>query len=102
MTLTEDTSYKIKQGKIVIGQLNSVLWGHETTRINKEMSFSTVLESILTCGSATLQINHRNSPNSGGALLEKTLWSARAPTHWKKQRIRGQTYIDKTILNTIN
>ena len=59
-TSNEEIDNKIIQGRKAIGKLNSVLWNDKITMKTKQMIFSTTVESIITYGSETWEVNKRN------------------------------------------
>lgn len=47
----EDITYKINEGKVIIGQLNSVLQSWKIIQKAKKLIYSAIFENIVTCGS---------------------------------------------------
>ena len=59
-TSNEEIDNKIVQGRKAIGKLNSVLWNDKITIKTKQMNFPTIVQSIITYGSETWEVNKRN------------------------------------------
>jgi len=67
-----EIDYKIIHGRKAIGKLNSMLWNYKITMKTKKMIFSTIVESIVTYGSETWEINKRNEKRM--KALEMDFW----------------------------
>jgi len=68
----EEIDNKIIHRRKAIGKLNSVLWNDKITMNTKKIIFSTTVESIVTCGSETWEINKRNEKRM--KALEMDFW----------------------------
>jgi len=100
----EEIDNKIIQGKKAIGKLNSVLWNDKITLKTKKMIFSTIVESIVTYGSETWEINKRNEKRL--KALEMDYWRRACGVsrleHIRNDEIRTRVQRGKDIMDTIN
>src|SRR5215510_2607107 len=103
-TSNEEIDNKIIQGRKAIGKLNSVLWNDKITMKTKKMIVSTIVESIVTYGSETWEINNRNEKRQ--KALEMDFWRRSCGVsrleHVRNGEIRRRTQRNKDILDTIN
>jgi len=103
-TSNEEIDNKIIQGRKAIGKLNSVLWNDKITMKTKQMMFSTVVESIITYGSETWEVNKRNEKRL--KAVEMDFWMRACGMsrleHVRNDEIRRKSQRKKDIMDTIN
>ena len=85
-------------------KLNSVLWNDKITMKTKKMVFSTIVESIVTYGSETWEINKRNEKRL--KALEMDFWRTACGVsrleYLRNDEIRRRVHTNKDIMDTIN
>jgi len=103
-TSNEEIDNKIIQGRKAIGKLNSVLWNDKITMKTKQMIFSTVVESIITYGSETWEVNKRNEKRL--KAVEMDFWRQACGMsrieHVQNDEIRRRSQRKNDIMDTIN
>ena len=103
-TSNEEIDNKIIQGRKAIGKLNSVLWNDKITMKTKQMIFSTIVESIITYGSETWEVNRRNEKRL--KAVEMDFWrracGVSSMEHVRNDEIKRRSQRKKDIMDTIN
>jgi len=103
-TSNEEIDNKIIQGRKAIGKLNSVLWNDKITMKTKQMIFSTTVESIITYGSETWEVNKRNEKRLKAVELDfwRRACGVSRIEHVRHDEIRRRSQRKKDIMDTIN
>ena len=74
-TSNEEIDNKIIQGRKAIGKLNFVLGNDKITMKTKQIIFSTIVESIITYGSETWEVNKRNEKRLRAVEMDFWRWA---------------------------